>query len=115
MGGGIRDGSLEEIKVEGRGLGGWITIDRANRGNSFRRQTLDEIIDALERIGDAPDVRAVVLTSAGSRFFSTGGDVGDYWTRYRDDMVEIRPYQRALTKTFPQLIPCPTPIIHLIN
>jgi enoyl-CoA hydratase/carnithine racemase len=54
--------------------------------NSFRRQTLDEIIDALERIGDAPDVRAVVLTSAGSRFFSTGDDVGDYWTRYRDDM-----------------------------
>ena len=56
----------------------WITIDREKRGNSFRRQTLDEIIDALERAGDAADVRAVVITSAGGRFFSTGGDVGDY-------------------------------------
>src|ERR1700730_9342923 len=95
--------SDEDLKLERRGLAAWITIDRANRGNSFRRQTLDEIIDALERIGDAPDVRAVVLTSAGSRFFSTGGDVGDYWTRYRDDMIGMRAYERALEKTIDKM------------
>jgi len=61
---------------------------------------------------DAPDVRAVVITSAGSRFFSTGAMVGDYWTRYRDDMVGMRAYERALEKTFAEMIHCPKPIIH---
>ena len=101
--------------LERRGLAAWITINRANRGNSFRRQTLDEITDALVRVGDAPNVRVVVLTAAGQRFFSTGGDVGDYWTRYRDDMVGMRAYERAMEKTFSEMIHCPKPIIHRIN
>lgn len=111
----ILDVAYEDVKLERRGFAAWITIDRAGRGNSFRRQTLDEITDALERIGDAPDVRAVVITSAGNRFFSTGGDVGDYWTRYRDDMVGMRAYERAMEKTFSEMIHCPKPIIHRIN
>ena len=57
----------------------------------------------------------VVITAAGSRFFSTGGDVGDYSTRYSDDMVGMRAYERALEKTFAEMIHCPKPIIHRIN
>lgn len=111
----ILDATYEDLILERRGLAVWLTINRANRGNSFRRQTLDEITDALVRIGDAPNARVVVLTAAGQRFFSTGGDVGDYWTRYRDDMIGMRAYERAMEKTFGEMIHCPKPIIHRIN
>jgi enoyl-CoA hydratase/carnithine racemase len=111
----ILDVNYEDLTLERRGLAAWITINRADRGNSFRRQTLDEITDALVRIGDASNVRVVVITAAGQRFFSTGGDVGDYWTRYRDDMVGMRAYERAMEKTFSEMIHCPKPIIHRIN
>src|SRR5258708_16486423 len=101
----ILDVSYEDVKLERRGLAAWITIDRASRGNSFRRQTLDEIIDALERVTDAPDVRAVVITSAGDRFFSTGADVGDYCTRYPDHLIAMPASHPPLNKTFPTMIP----------
>jgi len=47
--------------------------------------------------------------------FRPAAIVGDYWTRYRDDMVGMRAYERALEKTFAEMIHCPKPIIHRIN
>ena len=56
---------------------------------------MDEICDALLRAGEGPGVRCVVISAAGKRFFSTGGDVGDYHERYSDDMIGMRSYERA--------------------
>lgn len=109
------DVRYEDIRFEQRGHAAWITIDREKRGNSFRRQTLDELCDALVRAGEGPGVRSVVITAAGSRFFSTGGDVNDYNQRYSDDMIGMRSYERALERTFAEIIHCPKPVIHRIN
>ena len=105
----------EDILFQPRGHAAWITLNRANRGNSFRRQTLDEIIDAVIRAGEAPGVRSVVITAAGERFFSTGGDVNDYHLKYSDDMIGMRSYERALERVFAEIIHCPKPVIHRIN
>lgn len=51
------DVHYEDIDFEKRGHAAWITINREKRGNSFRRETLDEIRDAVERAGDGPGVR----------------------------------------------------------
>ncbi len=109
------DVQYEDILFEPRGHAAWITINREKRGNSFRRQTLDEICDALVRAGEGPGVRSVVITAAGGRFFSTGGDVNDYHLRYSDDMIGMRSYERALERTFAEIIHCPKPVIHRIN
>ena len=85
------------------------------RGNSFRRETLDEIRDAVERAGDGPGIRSVVITAAGSRFFSTGGDVVDYNTRYTDDLIGMKSYERAMERTFSEIMHCPKPVIHRVN
>ncbi len=105
----------EDVLFEARGHAAWITINREKRGNSFRRQTLDEIIDALVRAGEAPGIRSVVITAAGNRFFSTGGDVNDYHLKYSDDMIGMRSYERALERVFAEIIHCPKPVIHRIN
>lgn len=111
----LLEAQFEDIKLERRGQAAWVTIDRPKLGNSFRRQTLDEIIEAFQRIGDAVDVRAVVITASGDRFFCTGGDVRDYHTRYRDDMIGMRAYERAMERCFSEILHCPKPVIHRIN
>lgn len=105
----------EDISFAPRGYAAWITINREGRGNSFRQKTLDEITDAVIRGGEGPGVRSVVITAAGNRFFSTGGDVGDYHQKYNDDMIGMRSYERALERLFWEIIHCPKPVIHRIN
>jgi naphthoate synthase len=51
-----------------------ITIDRPERRNAFRPQTLAELRDAFTRARDDLEVGAVILTGAGSDAFCSGGD-----------------------------------------
>ncbi|MFC4945755.1 enoyl-CoA hydratase/isomerase family protein [Pseudonocardia sp. GCM10023141] len=52
-----------------------ITITRPESLNAFREQTMRELIDAFDHADADPAVGVVVLTGAGDRAFSTGGDV----------------------------------------
>ncbi|MFN2427267.1 MAG: enoyl-CoA hydratase-related protein [Candidatus Binatia bacterium] len=65
---------FDDILVEQDGGVAWITINREAKGNAFRVQTVHELIDALEAARRDADIRSVVLTGAGSRFFCIGGD-----------------------------------------
>lgn len=105
----------EDVTFEKRGHAAWITINREKRGNSFRRETLDEIRDAVERAGEGPGIRSVVITAVGSRFFSTGGDVVDYNTRYLNDLTGMKSYERAMERTFSEIMHCPKPVILRVN
>ncbi|MCW5892899.1 MAG: enoyl-CoA hydratase/isomerase family protein [bacterium] len=52
----------------------WITIDRPDVLNAFRARTVDELIHAFRAAWHDPAVGVVVLTGAGERAFSSGGD-----------------------------------------
>ncbi len=54
-----------------------VTINRPERLNAFRMQTIIEMGEALERAADDESVGVVVLTGAGDRAFCVGGDVAD--------------------------------------
>lgn len=51
-----------------------ITINRPERRNAFRPQTLFELANAFERARDDSSVGAIVLTGAGPDAFCSGGD-----------------------------------------
>jgi len=51
-----------------------ITINRPERRNAFRPQTLFELSDAFERARDNIEVGAIILTGAGPDAFCSGGD-----------------------------------------
>jgi naphthoate synthase len=51
-----------------------ITIDRPERRNAFRPQTLAELRDAFARARDDLEVGAVILTGTGTDAFCSGGD-----------------------------------------
>jgi naphthoate synthase len=52
----------------------WITLNRPRNGNSFTPEMLQSLKAALEDARMDRDVRVVVITGAGDRFFCIGGE-----------------------------------------
>lgn len=53
-----------------------ITINRPDKRNALNTAVLDALIEAFETVRDDEDARVVVLTGAGDKAFSAGGDLG---------------------------------------
>jgi dihydroxynaphthoic acid synthetase len=52
----------------------WVTINRPRVLNAFREQTLDQMTDALKSTREDPTIVCAVITGAGDKAFSAGGD-----------------------------------------
>ncbi len=65
----------EDVLYEVAGGRATITIDRPERLNAFRGQTMLELCDAFERAADDEAVGVIVFTGTGDRAFCVGGDV----------------------------------------
>lgn len=65
----------EQIRYERRGSIAVITIDRPERMNAIGAQTHRELVDAWTRFRDDDEALVAVLTGAGDRAFSAGGDL----------------------------------------
>src|SRR5262245_49452844 len=66
--------SYEDILYDATDGIAWITINRPQVLNAFRGKTVDELIAAFRTAWHDADVGVVVLTGAGDRAFSSGGD-----------------------------------------
>jgi naphthoate synthase len=67
-------GEYDDILYEkGEGLAK-ITINRPERRNAFRPQTLAELRDAFSRARDDLEVGAIIFTGSGTESFCSGGD-----------------------------------------
>ena len=64
---------FEDIVVETEGAVGIVVINRPDRGNTVRPQTLAEICQAMDRLIGEPSVGAIVLRANGKNF-SAGAD-----------------------------------------
>jgi naphthoate synthase len=90
-----------------------VTIDRPERYNAFRGQTVDELVTAFRFAWATDEVRSVILTGAGDRAFSTGGDVkqraetGDYGPT-RSGFIDIDYLHRVIREV-------PKPVIAAVN
>ena len=54
-----------------------LVLNRPDAGNSFNGQMQRDLIAAFDRANGDPEVRAIVLTAAGTRHFCTGPDLRD--------------------------------------
>jgi naphthoate synthase len=90
-----------------------ITINRPNRLNSFRAQTVDELIRCFKHAWVSGDVGVVCLTGTGDRAFCTGGDqkqrqeTGDYGPS-ETGLFEIETLHRVLRDI-------PKPVVAAVN
>ena len=69
--------SFEDILYEVAGGRATITINRPDRLNAFRSQTIRELAEAFEAAADDEAAGVIVFTGAGDRAFCVGGDVRD--------------------------------------
>jgi naphthoate synthase/2-ketocyclohexanecarboxyl-CoA hydrolase len=67
--------SYEDILYEAGGGRATITLNRPDRLNAFRVQTIAELCEAFEAAADDEAVGVIVFTGAGERAFCVGGDV----------------------------------------
>lgn len=75
--------AYEDILYEERADGvAFITINRPDRYNAFRGQTVEELIDAFQRAGWNRRIGVIVLAGAGDKAFCTGGDQGAHDGQY---------------------------------
>ncbi len=55
-----------------------VTLNRPEQRNALSNRMLTELVDAMERVRDDADVRAVVLRGAGEKVFCAGADLGGF-------------------------------------
>ncbi|MGH3756661.1 enoyl-CoA hydratase-related protein [Actinophytocola sp.] len=72
-----------------------ITINRPERYNAFRRETLDELIQSFSQAEADPQVGVVVLTGAGEKAFCSGGDIS--WEDDSDSAGAVQMNRRTTT------------------
>ncbi len=66
--------SFEDILYEEKEGAAWITINRPEKYNAFRAQTVEELIQAFHKAAWNKEIGVIVLTGAGEKAFCTGGD-----------------------------------------
>ncbi|MDH5748618.1 MAG: enoyl-CoA hydratase-related protein [Rhodospirillales bacterium] len=68
------DAKFKEVLYEVKDGVAWITINRPEVRNAFREQTLDELTEAFSLTKNDPSIAVAVVTGAGDKAFSSGGD-----------------------------------------
>ncbi len=100
--------TYEDIAFEERDGVAWITINRPDAGNKFRRTTALELADALRNFRDNRRLRVAVLTGAGDKFFCIGGEHDPFEDH---DYAEVLP----IVDVYELLDIVPKPIIAAVN
>jgi dihydroxynaphthoic acid synthetase len=96
--------NFKEVLYEVKDGVAWITINRPEVRNAFREQTLDELTEAFSLTKNDPTIAVAVVTGAGDKAFSAGGDFHAMkrlnWTnaaQWNDRMQGLAMMMRGLT------------------
>lgn len=91
---------------------GRITINRPDKLNALNRQTLQELHQAFDQLGDDPSVRVIVLTGAGPKAFVAGADISEMQGL---SPVQARDFSRLGQQLMQKIERSPKPVIGAIN
>ena len=90
----------------------WVTINRPETRNAFREHTLDELIDAFRSTRNDPSIACAVVTGAGDRAFSSGGDFHAMMRLNRANALHWNDRMLGLAMAIRGL---PIPVIAMVN
>ncbi len=99
-----------EVEIDGRVAR--VTIDRPHRMNTVTAEMVEEIDDALDRLAEDDEARALLLTGAGDRAFSTGFDAS---TASAASGIEAAELSRLGQRVFGRLEELPMPVVAAID
>lgn len=90
-----------------------LTMNRPDKLNAMRRNFWPDLREAFARLEADPGVRAVVITGAGQRAFSAGGDIASF--RDLDTLLAKRSFQLDAMRSFAVVENSPLPVIAAVN
>jgi enoyl-CoA hydratase len=88
-----------------------ITINRPDRRNALNATVRSELVEALDHLRDADDVRVVIITGAGDKAFVAGADI----TEFADRTPLEQRAAMAGRRVFDEVAAFPKPTIAMIN
>ncbi|ADJ15163.1 3-hydroxyacyl-CoA dehydrogenase/enoyl-CoA hydratase family protein [Halalkalicoccus jeotgali] len=104
--------TYDTIAVEINERVGRLSIDRPHRMNTITTDMIEEIDDALDRLVEDDEVRAILLTGAGDRAFSAGFDAS---TAAAGSGLETAELSRRGQHVFGRLEEVPKPVLAAID
>ncbi|GLZ45386.1 crotonase [Actinomycetospora sp. NBRC 106375] len=102
-----------EITIKDDGPVAVIHLDRPEKLNALTAAFWPQMRDALSRLEACGTARAVVLTGAGEKAFSAGGDIAGFGEL--DGTAAKRAFQAECLRTFAALEESPLPVIAAVN
>jgi len=91
----------------------WLTIDRAEKHNALARSVLAELAEAVRAAGAKPELRYIVVSGAGDKYFAAGGDLRDL-SSVRDEPAVMAMMEEA-GAALDAIRQCPVPVIGFLN
>ena len=104
----------ETLNVTVENRVGHVEIDRAHRMNAINGELIDELSDAIDRLDDDDDVRAILLSGAGDRAFSAGADLQSMAAGGGDPINSVE-LSRQGQQTFGKLEDSDKPVVAAID
>ncbi len=89
-----------------------LTIDDPERRNPLSTEVMAGLLEGVRRAGDDPDVRVVVITGAGDRAFSAGGDLSGGFV---DSPIALHAARGALADLLRELRKLGKPTVARVN
>ncbi|MFT4098307.1 MAG: enoyl-CoA hydratase-related protein, partial [Rhodoblastus sp.] len=89
-----------------------VTIDNAAKLNALSSPVMEAFVAAVETCGADPDVRAIVVTGAGSRAFVGGADISEMAGL---DPAKARAFITRVHGCCAVVRRCPVPVIARVN
>ena len=110
--GGAAGRGYQDILYEVKDQVAWVTINRPRVINAFREQSLDEMIDALKSTRDDPSIACAVVTGAGDKAFSAGGD---FYAMKRLNWTNAAMWNDRMQGLAMTIRGLPIPVIAMVN
>lgn len=105
--------AMTDVTVSDRSGVRILAISRPHRANALRRETIGQLLDAVDQIQDSPSagrsLRGVVITGDGVRF-SAGADLQELTGTSADGR-----FDRALDSLTGAIAACPLPVVAAIE
>jgi enoyl-CoA hydratase len=102
---------MSQVRYEVRDSAAWLTIEREERRNAIGPEVIGALVEGLARAGEDPTVRVVVITGAGDRAFSAGGDIGGF--QATEQATESAP--AAISRLLDAVWHHPKPVVARVN
>src|SRR5271170_6061199 len=107
--------TYEHILIEAEDGVGIVTLNRPDKLNAMNRQLSSELHDAVKRMDADEAIGCIVITGAGERAFSAGGDIHEQREDDRRHTEEELDAHRPPRRGAYEIAACGKPTIGMIN